>query len=169
MNLEAFRMRPDDPERWMRIAFAEAEFAAKEGEVPVGAIIVQDGIILGKGHNRNKALCDPTAHAEILAITAACTKLETTRLENADLYVTLEPCPMCAGAIVLARIKRLFFGCFDPKSGACGSLFDVVRDPRLNHRVEVYSGILADESSRMLEGFFNSLRDNKSNVDMPGR
>lgn len=155
--------RSSDPDRWMELALAEARAAAEEGEVPVGAVIVQDGVILGKGHNRNKTLNDPTAHAEVLAITAACTTLGSSRLENGDLYVTLEPCSMCAGAIVLARIKRLFYGVKDPKSGACGSLFDIVRDPRLNHQVELYSGIMADESSRILDEFFTKLREEKTN------
>jgi len=141
-------------ERWMGLAIAEAEEAVREGEVPVGAIIVHEGRVIGRGHNRTEALQDPTAHAEILAIGAAAEALGSWRLEGATLYVTLEPCFMCAGAIVLARIDRLVFGTTDPKAGACVSLAGVVRDPRLNHRADVLHGIREIECRDLLETFF---------------
>ena len=143
----------------MDLALAEARQAAREDEIPVGAVVVKNGRLLGRGHNRSRALSDPTAHAEILAITAACQAEGSDHLEGADIYVTLEPCAMCAGAIVLARLARLYFGAHDPKTGACGSVFDVVREPRLNHSAEVYPGIRADEAQRMLDEFFEKLRD----------
>ncbi len=143
---------------WMELALREAEDALSEDEVPVGAVIVKNGIILGRGHNRIKSLADPTAHAEIIAITAACENVGEPRLEGADLYVTLEPCAMCAGAIVLSKLKRLYFGTFDLKTGACGSIFDIVREPRLNHQVEVYHDLLAVRSRELLEMFFKRLR-----------
>jgi tRNA(adenine34) deaminase len=147
-----------DHERWMRLALLEAEEAAREGEVPVGAVIVHEERVIGRGHNRTEASQDPTAHAEILAIGAAAEALGSWRLEGCALYVTLEPCHMCAGAIVLARIERLVFGATDPKAGACVSLADVVRDPRLNHRADVLHGILAAESRVLLAEFFRKKR-----------
>jgi tRNA(adenine34) deaminase len=150
---------PDnDDERWMRVALDEAMRAAEEGEVPVGAVVVLDGRILGRGHNRTEKTHDPTAHAEILAIGAASTALGDWRLANADIYVTLEPCAMCAGAIQLGRFRRLVFGPRDPKFGACGSVLNVVEAPRLNHQVEVTEGVLADESRFALRQFFRRLR-----------
>jgi len=146
----------------MAQALAEAELALSEDEIPVGAVVVRDGVLLGRGHNRMRSLNDPTAHAEILAITAACNKTGDLRLDNTDLYVTLEPCAMCAGAIVLARIKRLYYGTVDPKTGACGSVFDIVREPRLNHQVEVYNGIEEEKAAELLERFFKVIR--KSNI-----
>ncbi|MFH0765363.1 MAG: tRNA adenosine(34) deaminase TadA [Calditrichota bacterium] len=145
---------------WMNLALREAEQAFAEDEVPVGAVVVHAGQLLGRGHNQTRTLNDPTAHAEILAITAACQKLSVSRLETADLYVTLEPCAMCAGAIVLAKVSRLFYGAGDPKTGACGSVFDIVREPRLNHQVEVYPGICEKESAALLEKFFKMRRNN---------
>ncbi len=147
-----------DHDRWMRLALLEAEAAAEEGEVPVGAVVVHEGRVIGRGRNRTESATDPTAHAEILAIGAAAAALASWRLEGATLYVTLEPCFMCAGAIVLARLERLVFGATDPKAGACVSLADVVRDPRLNHRVDVIHGVLAAESSALLEAFFRARR-----------
>ncbi len=144
---------------WMDQALIEATRAAGEGEVPVGAVVVKDGRLLGRGHNRTRALSDPTAHAEILAISAACQAVDGGHLAGADIYVTLEPCAMCAGAIVLARLSRLYFGARDPKAGACGSVFDIVREPRLNHAVEVYAGIGADRAQELLDEFFAGLRD----------
>ena len=151
-------MNGTDHERWMEAALREAERAWEENEVPVGAIVVKDGRIVGKGHNQNERLRDPTAHAEIIAITAAAATLEDRRLEGCTLYVTLEPCPMCAGAIVQARIPRLVFGASDDKAGASGTLFDITNDARLNHRVEVNGGLLADESVALLQEFFASRR-----------
>ncbi|RMF60042.1 MAG: tRNA adenosine(34) deaminase TadA [Calditrichaeota bacterium] len=145
-------------EYWMRLAFAEAEKAYREGEVPVGAIVVFDNSVIGKGHNQIEALQDPTAHAEMLAITAAANFLGSRRLLDCTLYVTLEPCAMCAGAIVLARIPKLVYGATDPKAGACQSLFNIVQDKRLNHRVEVISGVMEQKCSLILSDFFQKLR-----------
>jgi len=146
-------------EYWMRRALEEAGKAYDEGEVPVGAVAVWEDRVIGRGHNQTETLQDPTAHAEILAITAAANFLSSWRLEGVSLYVTLEPCSMCAGAIVNSRIKTLIFGAFDPKRGACGSLYNIVQDDRLNHRVQLVSGVLADESSELLRQFFRGLRD----------
>ncbi len=145
---------------WMNLALKEARQAFDENEIPVGAVIVKDNLLIGRGHNRTRALADPTAHAEILAITAACQTLGSEHLDNADIFVTLEPCAMCAGAIVLARLSRLCFAAHDPKAGACGSVLDIVREPRLNHTVEVFSGMLAEEARKLLDDFFLQLRDN---------
>jgi tRNA(adenine34) deaminase len=144
--------------RWMRAALVEARKALDAAEVPVGAVVVMDGRIVGRGHNQVESLGDPTAHAEILAIGAASTAVESLRLTGATIYVTMEPCPMCAGAIVLARFDRLVYGCADPKSGFCGSLGNLVDDPALNHRVPVTSGILEEKSADLLSSFFASLR-----------
>lgn len=144
----------------MRWALEEAKSALEEGEVPVGAVVVKEGKILGRGHNRTKALADPTAHAEIIALTAAAHTLNSDHLEGCDLYVTLEPCPMCAGASVLARIARIFYAASDPRMGACGSVFDIARDPRLPHNIEIYSvPQSADISSQLLKAFFEELRN----------
>ena len=148
----------EEHEGWMRWALKEAEKALSKGEVPVGAVVVCENRIVGKGYNQTETLQDPTAHAEMISISAAANTLHSWRLENCSLYVTLEPCAMCAGAIVLARIKKLVFGAIDPKTGACGSLRNIVQDYRLNHQVEVISGILAEESSELLKLFFQSLR-----------
>jgi tRNA(adenine34) deaminase len=148
----------DLDERFMEAALAEAEAAASEGEVPVGAVVVWGNRIVGRGRNRVEATQDPTAHAEIIAIGAAAQTVQTWRLDEAVLYVTLEPCHMCAGALVLARVARLVFGAFDPKAGACGSLAMVPQDLRLNHRVEVVSGVLAEPSAELLQRFFRERR-----------
>ena len=147
-----------DDSKWMKAALAEAKKARSEGEVPVGAVIVKSETIIGRGHNQVEGLKDPTAHAEILAIGAAATTLDSRRLEGATLYVTLEPCTMCAGAIVLSRLERLVFGASDPKTGACGSLMNVPRDERLNHNVKIESGFMEDECSFLLRSFFEELR-----------
>ena len=148
---------PSD-ERFMQAALAEAEAAESEGEVPIGAVVVFEGRIIGRGHNRVEAAQDPTAHAEIIAIGAAAQTLNTWRLDETTLYVTLEPCHMCAGAIVLARIARLVYGARDPKAGACGSLAMVPQDLRLNHRAEVVSGVMAEDCGMLLEQFFRARR-----------
>lgn len=145
---------PIDHSEYMRLALVEARIAFEAGEVPVGAIVVHDGIIIGRAHNQREMLKDPTAHAEMLAITQAAAALESWRLDDCHLYVTLEPCPMCAGAIVLARITKVIFGATDPKAGACESLFTICNDSRLNHRAEVIGGILAFECGGILTEFF---------------
>lgn len=142
----------------MRLALSEAQRAYEQGEVPVGAVVIQKDRILGRGHNRIEKLNDPTAHAEIIAISAAAESLGHPRLNQATIYVTIEPCPMCAGAIVLARLERLVYGARDPKTGACGTLYDITNDLRLNHRVKVSSGVLENECSQMLSNFFRKLR-----------
>jgi tRNA(adenine34) deaminase len=149
-----------DDERWMESAIREAEQANKRNEVPIGAVIVHKGRIIGRGYNQIESLQDPTAHAEMIAITAAATSLSSRRLEHCTLYVTLEPCTMCAGAIVLARIPRLVFGAADPKAGACGTLFNIVQDDRLNHRVELVGGIQEARCSALLKDFFVKVRGN---------
>ena len=146
-------------EGWLRLALDEARSAAAAGDVPVGAVIVHDGVVIGRGQNRVERLRDPTAHAEILAIREASAALGYERLAGAALFVTLEPCSMCAGAIVLARLDRLVFGASDPKTGACGSLRDIVRDTRLNHQVEVTGGVLAAPCSALLREFFRAKRE----------
>lgn len=152
-------MREYNPEYWMELAFREAQKAYEEGEVPIGAIVVFENRIIGKGYNLTEKLQDPTAHAEMIAITAAAESLGSRRLLDTTLYVTLEPCPMCAGAIVLARIPALVFGCSDPKNGACGTLYNIVQDQRLNHRVNVVSGVLENRCSLILSDFFRKLRE----------
>ena len=142
----------------MRTALREAERAFEEEEAPVGAVLVRGGRLIGRGHNRVEALQDPTAHAEIIAIGAGCEAIGSRRLEGCTLYVTLEPCAMCAGAIVLARIPRLVFGASDPKGGACGSLMNLVQDARLNHRVILTPGVLSFECGEILTAFFERLR-----------
>jgi tRNA(adenine34) deaminase len=147
-------------ENFMELAFKEAEKAFKQKEVPIGAIIVKENIIIGKGYNQVESLKDPTAHAEILAITAAANYMNSKWLEGCTLYVTLEPCPMCAGAIVLAKIPNLVFGAFDPKAGACSTLYNIVQDKRLNHRVHVISGVLDSKCQNILKDFFKKIRRN---------
>ena len=139
-------------EEWMTIALEEARLAGKAGDVPVGAVIVSSDTLLGRGRNRREADADPTAHAEIVALRAAAAALGAWRLAGCTLVVTLEPCTMCAGALVLARIERLVFGAWEPKTGAVGSLWDVVRDRRLNHRPEVHAGVLEAECAELDDG-----------------
>ena len=144
--------------RWMNKAFREAERAYEAGEVPVGAVVVHDGRIVGRDRNRVEQFQDPTAHAEILAITAACETLGTKFLTDCTLYVTLEPCPMCAGALVNARLGQLVFGAFDEKAGAASTLYNIPRDDRLNHQMEVLSGLEADRAAGLLRAFFRERR-----------
>jgi tRNA(adenine34) deaminase len=149
----------DDDARYMTEALAEARLAQGADDVPVGAVVVgPDGVVVGRGHNAREATGDPTAHAEIVALRAAAVKLGRWRLDDCTLVVTLEPCAMCAGAIVLARVPRLVLGAWDPKAGAAGSVHDLVRDRRLNHRVEVVGGVLADECGALLTAFFTDRR-----------
>ena len=142
----------------MKEALREASRAYEQGEVPVGAVVVHEGKIIGKGSNQIEQLQDPTAHAEMIALTAAAGHLHSRRLENCILYVTLEPCPMCAGAIVLSRISTLVFAAFDPKAGACGTLYNIPQDKRLNHMPHVISGVCDRESEELLKGFFGRVR-----------
>ncbi|MCC6464673.1 MAG: nucleoside deaminase [Planctomycetes bacterium] len=142
----------------MRAALDEAIKASDKGEVPVGCVIVRNSRIIGRGHPLRETLQDPTAHAEMLAITAAAEDAGQWRLDDCTLYVTLEPCPMCAGAIVNARVSRVVFGADDPKAGACGTLFNVVQDSRLNHRVELVRGVLAEDAADLLKAFFRQCR-----------
>jgi tRNA(adenine34) deaminase len=144
----------------MRRALDEAALALPTGDVPVGAVVVSpSGEVIGRGHNTREALGDPTAHAEVVAIREAAAAVGEWRLTGCTLVVTLEPCTMCAGALVLARVDRLVYGAHDPKAGAVGSLWDVVRDRRLNHRPEVVGGVLADDASELLRAFFRTHRD----------
>ena len=148
---------PDD-ERFLREAIAFAKIAFSEQEVPVGAVVVRDGHMIGRGRNRREALADPTHHAEIEAIREAARTVANWRLEGATLYSTVEPCPMCAGAAVNARISRIVFGCADPKAGYCGSLGNIPQDPRLNHRCAVEGGLLAEECGELMKLFFQTRR-----------
>lgn len=143
----------------MREALAEAERALAHGDVPVGAVAVRDGVIVGRGHNRREADGDPTAHAEMIALRETARTLGGWRLVGVTLYCTLEPCPMCAGAMVSARLPRLVYGADDSKMGAAGSVVELLRDPRFNHQVAVTRGVLAEESQALLERFFIKLRD----------
>lgn len=147
-----------DDEDGIRAALREARASLAADEVPVGCVVVHDGLIVGRGHNQVESLQDATAHAEILAIGAASNALGSWRLNECTLYVTLEPCSMCAGAIVLARLGRLVYGAPDPKAGACGSVLDVVGERRLNHRVEVTRDVLAEECGEVLREFFRMKR-----------
>jgi tRNA(adenine34) deaminase len=147
-----------DDQHWMTQALAEARRAAELGDVPIGAVVVRDGEVVGRGHNRREVDGDPLAHAEMLALREAAGRVLGWRLSGCTLYATLEPCPMCAGALVASRVDRLVYGAADPKAGFCGSLGNLVQDPRLNHRLEVSSGVLAEESAALLRGFFAALR-----------
>jgi tRNA(adenine34) deaminase len=151
----------------MEQAIAEAELAAAHDDVPIGAVVLRDDEVLARTHNRREVDGDPTAHAEVLALRAAARTLGTWRLEGCTLYVTLEPCTMCAGASVLARIARLVFGADDPKAGAVGALYDIPRDPRLNHRVEVVRGIEAERCGELLTAFFAARRRPRSGGGWP--
>lgn len=146
-------------EAYMRMALKEARLAEEIGEVPIGAVLVCDGAVVSRAHNRRETDHDPCAHAELLAIRAGASALGRWRLSDCTVYVTLEPCPMCAGAMHQARIARLVFGAHDPKAGAVGSLYDLHDDVRLNHRFDVTSGVLAEESAAMLQAFFRTLRE----------
>ncbi len=147
-----------DHTKWMRLALREAEQAFDIKEVPVGAVIMKGGHLIGRGHNQMELLTDPTAHAEIIAITAAASFLEDWRLEECTLYVTKEPCAMCAGAIINSRLKKVVFGCYDEKEGCCGSLYQICSDPRFSHKTAVKGGILENDCSSLLVNFFKSRR-----------
>jgi len=142
----------------MYAALQEAEKALEEGEVPVGAVVVHKGRIIGRGYNQVERLKDATAHAEMIALTSAANHLEDWRLNDCGIYVTLEPCLMCTGAIIASRVPELYFAAFDPKFGACGSLYNIAEEGKYNHKVKVFSGIMADESKAILTEFFNKQR-----------
>ena len=145
-------------EHFMRLALREADRAAEAGDVPVGAVVVYDGEVIGVGRNERELTGDPTAHAEIIALREASAKIGNWRLLDTVIYVTLEPCAMCAGAIVLSRVPRVVFATTDPKAGAAGSVFDVLAEPALNHRPEVHSGLFADEAALQLRQYFAARR-----------
>jgi len=154
----------DPDERFMRMAIDAAEIAGENGDVPIGAVIVHKDRIIAKAYNQREQLQDPTAHAEIIALTQAAAALQNWHLNGCTMYVTLEPCPMCAGALVLARMDRLVYGCDDPKTGACKSLYNIVTDERLNHRLEVTSGVLQEQCRQQLQEFFAKRRiENENN------
>ena len=152
------------PDFFMREALKEAKKAFAIGEIPIGAIIERNGQIIGRGYNLTETWKDPTAHAEIIAIRQAAETLGGWRLLNSNLYVTTEPCPMCAGAIVLARIETVYIGTMDPKTGACGSLMNIPRDERLNHKADIRSGILEQECRQLMKDFFRDLRQRKKST-----
>lgn len=153
----------------MTLAIEEAKKAEKIGEVPIGAVLVVDDVVVAKAHNLRETEQRSIAHAEILAIDEACRKLRTWRLENSTLYVTLEPCPMCAGAIVMSRIERVVFGAFDPKAGCAGTLMNLLNEPRFNHQTEVISGVKQEQCSEMLTCFFQKLREEKKRLKMKNK
>jgi len=152
--------------KFMFAALQEAEKALAENEVPVGAVVVKDNKIIGRGYNQVERLKDATAHAEMIALTAASSHLENWRLNECELYVTLEPCIMCTGALLASRIKRLYFASFDPKFGACGSIYNLAEEGLYNHKIEVVSGICGEESKTLMTRFFNKLRFNKHNGNL---
>ena len=155
----ALRPVPGQDEEFMRMALEEARRAEEEGEVPVGAVLVSGGKVIGRGRNRPIGLCDPTAHAELLAIREGAGNVRNYRLPETTLFVTLEPCAMCAGALLQARVRRLVFGAEDSRAGAVRSLFGLLADDRLNHRVEITSGVLEDECREILQRFFRERRE----------
>ena len=155
-------------QRYMKLAIDQAVIARENGDVPIGAIIVFKDTIIAKAHNQRHLLNDPTAHAEIIALTQAAEFIGNWRLNGCSIYVTLEPCPMCAGALVLARIDRLIFGCYDPKAGACGSLYNIPKDKRLNHNIETTSGILEADCAELLQDFFRTCRNENNNKKQEG-
>ena len=150
-------------EKWMKIALKEAEKAFHAEEIPIGAIVVKDGIVIGRGYNQCESLHDPTAHAEIIALTSASNTLKNWRLTNCSLYVTKEPCAMCAGALVNARIKFVGFGIYDEKEGCCGSLYQICRDPRFKHQMDVKGGILEESTKLLMKSFFINCRSKNLN------
>ncbi len=157
-GFDSLQARLKREEKWMLEALKEAEKALREGEVPVGAVVVYRGKIIGRGHNQTERLKDPTAHAEMIAITAACNALQQPRLEGAEVYVTVEPCVMCTGAMILARIKKLIFGVNESKFGACGSKYNIPFDNLLNHTFEIKKGVLAEKAKELLKKFFEKKR-----------
>ena len=160
---EARIINPANDERYMRMAIDQAFIAEENGDVPIGCVIVYEGRVIGRAYNQREQLHDPTAHAEIVALTQAAEVIGNWRLHGCTIYVTLEPCPMCAGALVLARLDRLVFGTDDPKTGACGSLYNIVQDARLNHRLEVTPHILQPDCQEQLQAFFRGRRQANAN------
>jgi len=150
-----------DHEKWMKLAFREGEKAFEHDEVPIGAVVVRNGQIIGRGYNQCESLNDPTAHAEIIAITSAANTIKNRRLIDCSLYVTKEPCPMCAGALINSRISMIVFGMYDEKEGCCGSLYQLCRDPRFKHQLTVRGGIMEDSCTIMIQEFFNKQRKKK--------
>jgi len=151
-------------EKYMQLAIDQAKIAEENGDIPIGAVIVYKNQIIARAYNQREQLRDPTAHAEIIALTQAAAVMESWHLNGCTIYVTLEPCPMCAGALVLSRMDRLVYGCDDPKTGACKSLYNIVQDERLNHRLEVTSGVLQEQCRQQLQEFFSRRREeNKKN------
>ena len=149
----------NDHVKWMKVAFREAEKAFEQDEVPIGAVVVQNGQIIGRGHNQCESLSDPTAHAEIIAISSASNTTKHIRLKDCQLYVTKEPCPMCAGALVNARINMVIFGMYDEKEGCCGSLYQLCRDNRFKHQLTVKGGIMEDACTLIIQDFFKKQRE----------
>ena len=152
---------PEDSYKFMFAALQEAEVALEENEVPIGAVIVHENKIIGRGHNQVERLKDPTAHAEMIAITAASNHVGNWRLTECDLYVTLEPCIMCTGALLASRIRNIFFSTFDSKFGACGSIYNLAGEGKYNHKINIFPGIYASESEELLKSFFEKIRVNK--------
>ena len=148
----------NDHVKWMKAAFREAEKAFEQDEVPIGAVVVQNGQIIGRGYNQRESLIDPTAHAEIIAITSAANTIKDWRLKDCQLYVTKEPCPMCAGALVNARVNMVIFGMYDEKEGCCGSLYQLCRDNRFKHQLTVKGGIMEDACTLIIQEFFKKKR-----------
>ena len=162
MALEETQAQKD--QQYLRAAITAAKIAEENGDVPIGAVIVYQNRIIARAYNQREQLADPTAHAEIIALTQAAAALQNWHLNGCTIYVTLEPCPMCAGALVLSRMDRLVYGCDDPKAGACKSLYNIVTDGRLNHRLEVTTGVLREQCRRQLQEFFAKRRtENKNN------
>jgi len=150
--------RNEEHKKWMKLAFREAEKAYERGEVPIGAVVVHNDQIIGRGYNQCESLNDPTAHAEIIAITSATNTIKNWRLENCSLYVTKEPCPMCAGALINSRIDMVIFGMYDGKEGCCGSLYQLCRDPRFKHQLAVKGGVMENSCSLIMQEFFKKQR-----------
>lgn len=158
-------VQPEEYLRFMQLALREAELAYEKGEVPVGAVVVFENRVIGRGHNLTESMHDATAHAEIIALSAAYSHFHDWRLENCLLFSTLEPCAMCAGAAVLSRIKTIVYGPKDTKFGGCGSIFDIPTEKKLNHRIEVVGGVMETEIAAMMQQFFRERRDGKEKVN----
>ncbi|OQO70810.1 tRNA-specific adenosine deaminase [Enterococcus villorum] len=162
--MESKELENQKHEKWMRLALEEAKKAEKIAEVPIGAIVVLNGEVIGKGYNLRETTQDATTHAEMIAIREACQTVGSWRLEEAQLYVTLEPCPMCSGAMILSRVKEVYFGAFDQKGGTAGTLMNLLEDQRFNHQAHVVGGILEAECGQILSAFFKELRTRKKKL-----